>query len=169
MKRQKTIDHHSDPIRIVPLHGIGNGLAPIPGARLTYRKGPLLRAVEVFTIFWGGEWKKPPQAALADQINQFFDSILTSALVDDLAEYNVRKYSITHGRRTGSATIATPALRTSVTDGALQKMLQQQISTRKNVPSPRRTRCISCTSSRASASCRADRRHARRFAAITAR
>ena len=66
MKRQKTIDHHSDPIRIVPLHGIGNGLAPIPGARLTYRKGPLLRAVEVFTINRPGAGKQTKNCEIAE-------------------------------------------------------------------------------------------------------
>ena len=136
MKRRKTVEHHGDAIRIVPLHGTGSASAATPAADLTYRSGPLLRAVEVFTIFWGSEWNTPPHAALVDQINQFFDSILTSALVDELAEYNVRGYSITHGRRIGTVSIATPALHTSVTDGAIQKMLQQQISTRKNVPKP---------------------------------
>jgi hypothetical protein len=136
MKRKKKTEHPSDPIRIVPLHGTEANGAAAPAARLTYRKGPLIRAVDVFTIFWGPGWKKPDHAALVGRINGFFDTILTSAVIDDLAEYNVRGYSIAHGKRIGTVTLTTPALATSVTDGAIQKMLEQQISTRKSVPSP---------------------------------
>src|SRR5437660_8479982 len=104
---------HRDPIRIVPLHAAAVPVAA--PARLTYRGGPLLRAVEVFTIFWGGDWKKAPQSAMVGQINQFFDDILTSPLLDDLAEYNVAKYVIAHGKRTGTTTITAPPLASSVT------------------------------------------------------
>jgi hypothetical protein len=48
-------DPTPDAIRIVALH-VGDTLshlaaAPAPTAQLTYRKGPVLTAVEVFTIF----------------------------------------------------------------------------------------------------------------------
>jgi hypothetical protein len=53
---------------------------------------------------------------------------------------NVKKHAITHGRRTGTTTISTPALNTSVTDSAIRnairKMLQQEIATVKRVPKP---------------------------------
>ena len=40
------------PIRIVPLHPhVRDAAAPAP--HLTYRNGPLLTNVEVFTLFWG--------------------------------------------------------------------------------------------------------------------
>jgi hypothetical protein len=126
---------HRDPIRIVPLHAPG-ALAPTPAAQLTYRMGPLISAVEVFTMFWGGKWQNAPQAAFVGQLNQFFDFILTSALIDQLVEYSVPKFPIKHGTRTGTATITTPALHTSVTDSAIQKMLQQQIAAGKGVPKP---------------------------------
>jgi len=136
MKRRQKPDHPRDPIRIVALHGTVADGAAAPAARLTYRKGPLIRAVQVFTIFWGPGWKKPNYAPLVDRINGFFDTILTSAVIDELAEYNAGGYSITHGKRIGTITIATPALRTSVTDAAIQKMLKQQIAGRKGVPTP---------------------------------
>src|SRR2546426_774999 len=136
MKRRKKSDDCRDPIRSVPLQGTVLPSAAAPAAHLTYRKGPLLRAVEVFTIFWGSEWKKPPHRSMVKQINEFFDVILTSALVDELAEYNVGRYSIAHGKRTGTTTMATPTLGTSVTDAAVQKMLQQAISAGKKVPKP---------------------------------
>jgi len=134
MKRRKNVENHRDPIRIVPLHGGEVNGAATPAARLTYRKGPLIRSVQVFTIFWGPEWKKPDLSQLAGRIDGFFDAILTSAVIDDLAEYNVRGYKISHGTRIGTITITTPALGTSVTDGAIQKMLQQLAGKRKGVP-----------------------------------
>jgi hypothetical protein len=124
-----------DPIRIVPLHVPGTIAAPA-AVQLTYRNGPLLSAAEVFTIFWGRAWTQAPQKAIVGQVNQFFDVILTSALIDQLAEYGVSNYPITHGTRTGTITITTPALRTSVTDTAIQQMLQQQIAAKKGVPKP---------------------------------
>src|SRR5207245_1689617 len=96
--------------------------------QLTYRNGPLLTAVEVFTIFWGPAWQHAPQSDIATQINQFFDFILTSPLIDQLIEYSVPGGPIGHGRRTGSITVTTPVLKHSVSDGAIQHMLQQEIS-----------------------------------------
>jgi hypothetical protein len=122
-----------DPIRIVPLH-LPGAIAPAPPAHLTYRNGPLIAAVDVFTIFWGSAWNKAPQLGMIGQLNAFFDFILTSALIDQLAEYTVPTFTITHGKRTGTATITSPALKTSVTDNAVQQMLQQQIAVKKGVP-----------------------------------
>jgi hypothetical protein len=71
--------------------------APAVAPQLTYRKGPLISAVEVFTIFWGPKWKEQPQTVTIGQINGFFDVILTSALIDQFAEYNVPPYTIGPG------------------------------------------------------------------------
>jgi hypothetical protein len=123
-----------DPIRIVPLRtqdkallALGEAIVAAPAARLTYRKGPLIPAVEVFTIFWGAAWKTAPQNALIPRLNAFFDAILTSALIDQMSEYNTGPYKIGHGRRTGTATITTGLRGTSVTDTAIQAFLKQQI------------------------------------------
>jgi hypothetical protein len=125
-KSQATTGH---PIRVVPLHR--PELAPAAAAvaaQLSYRNGPLLTAVEVFTIFWGADWQQSPQSLLIPRLNQFFDFILTSALLDQLSEYGVPGKSIGHGRRTGTITLTTPVLKTSLQDSAIQKMLQQEIS-----------------------------------------
>jgi hypothetical protein len=132
--RVPAADDDRDPIRIVPLHVAA--AAPALSPQLTYRNGPLLASVEVFTIFWGAVWNQPPQAAMIGQLNQFFDFVLTSDLVDQLSEYSVPRYAITHGKRIGTTTIITPALHKSVTDSAIQKMLQQQIASGKTVPKP---------------------------------
>ncbi|GAC1638460.1 MAG: hypothetical protein NVS4B8_04320 [Herpetosiphon sp.] len=126
-----------DSIRVVPLHQPEQMLAPPASTPLlTYRGGPLLSAVEVFTIFWGPSWQQPPQNALISTVNQFFDFILTSALIDQLAEYNVAGTTIGHGRRVGTVTINAPHLARSLTDSAIQHMLQQELSTNAAFPRP---------------------------------
>src|SRR6266404_2089258 len=78
------------PTRIVPLHpGEAKAAAPQVPAKLTYRNGPLLTSVQVFTIFWGAAWNEAPQSALLPKVNEFFDFILGSQLIDQLAEYSV--------------------------------------------------------------------------------
>jgi hypothetical protein len=122
-----------DPIRIVPVHGVGelgqpaHGAAAAPGPQLTYRGGPLLTAVEVFTVFWGPWWQQSDGAALATEVNGFFDYVLTSELIDQLAEYSVAGQTIGHGSRTGTTTLTEPALGASISDTQIQQTLQQLI------------------------------------------
>jgi hypothetical protein len=123
----------ANPIQIVPLHGDALA-APVSAAQLTYRGGPLLPAVQVFTFFWGTAWEGP-QAALVQQINQFFDFVLTSPLLDQLAEYSVAGMTIVHGSRTGAVILSTdpPA---SIADADVQALIQQEISNDSAVPQP---------------------------------
>ena len=83
----RKLKHQQDPdtIRIVPLHVAGDAEHPIPEAlaagpaaapHLTYRGGPLLTAVKVFTIFWGAAWTGA-HAALVTKVNAFFDYVLS--------------------------------------------------------------------------------------------
>jgi len=142
---KKIYPAHGDAIRIVPLHlpdtvrqptaeaaAAGPAAAPL----LTYRNGPLLTAVEVFTIFWGVAWQQAPQSALLGQINEFFDFILTSPLIAQLSEYSVPGKTIGNGKHTGTLTITTPKLTHSVSDTAIQHMLQQEIAGNPAVPHP---------------------------------
>jgi hypothetical protein len=115
------------PLRIVPLHPyVRDTAAPTP--QLTYRGGPLLTSVEVFTIFWGNAWQDPANATLIPQINSFFDDILASALIDQLAEYSVPGKSIGRGVLIGTNTFTASEPAKSLTDAAIQKFLQTQIS-----------------------------------------
>jgi len=117
------------PIRIVPLHpGAALAAAPQVPANLTYRNGPLLASVQVFTIFWGAAWQQTPQSDLLTRTNQFFDFILSSELLDQLDEYSVPGKKIGRGLLTGTHTLLTPAPPKSVQDSAIQQMLQAQIS-----------------------------------------
>ncbi len=93
-----------------------------------YNNGPLISQVEVFTIFWGSGWHQASANPLIAKINDFFDFILTSALMDQLAEYDVPQYSIGHGKRTGTQTISDPDVTATVDDSGIQKMLEQQVA-----------------------------------------
>jgi hypothetical protein len=133
----------NDPVRIVPLSLPKEIVQPttdaapahVPAAKLTYRGGPLLTAVEVVTIFWGAAWETK-QAALVGQVNGFFDLILSSALLKQLSEYSVAGKAIGHGRRTGTVTIGAPAPTAPVTDGAIRVFLQHQLAANTGIPSP---------------------------------
>ena len=117
------------PIRIVPLHpGQAKAAAPQVTPKLTYRNGPVLTAVQVFTIFWGATWKDAPQNALLTKVNEFFDFILSSQLLDQLAEYSVPNQTISHGVLIGTITLATPVPGKTVDDSAIQNLIQQEIS-----------------------------------------
>jgi hypothetical protein len=128
-RRKKSQDAPKHPIRVGPLHRpeaparAAAAAAPV----LTYRSGPLLTAVQVFTVFWGSAWQQAPNTGLLQQMNQFFDYILTSQLMDQLAEYSVPGQAIGHGSRIGTTVLTSPALGASVQDSDIQQLLQQQI------------------------------------------
>lgn len=132
----------TDPIRVVPLHmpneagAALEGIAAGPAPHLTDRGGPLLTAVEVFTIFWGAAWQQAPQSTLAGRLNEFFNFVLTSPLINQLAEYNRPSQAIGHGTLAGTTTVTHPAPRHSVTDSAIQHMLQQEIASNLVFPQP---------------------------------
>src|SRR6266568_3085971 len=126
---------------IVPMKG--EALVPA-GTRtsLTYHQGPLLTEVQVYTIFWGSGWQQMPQNGLIQQLNDFFDFILTSSLMDQLGEYSWQEKSIHHGSRVGTKTItaSNPGFVNRdgsrvVTDDQIQKALQLWISN-NTVPQP---------------------------------
>ena len=124
----------ANPIQIVPLRGDALA-APVTTAKLTYRGGPLLPQPQVFTFFWGAAWQHDPQSGLLQQINQFFDFILTSSLLDQLGEYSVPGISIGHGSHSGSVTVAaTPP--STLADSDIQQFIQQQLSSNSLVPQP---------------------------------
>src|ERR1700687_1485791 len=122
-----------DLIRIVPLH-LPDQILKRPAAlaapatpELSYRGGPLLSAVKVFTIYWGDAWNQKAQADLASKLNAFFGFILTSPLIDQLTEYNVPNSSINHGSFVGTTTLINPVPPRSASDAAIQHLLQGQI------------------------------------------
>ncbi len=131
-----------DPIRIVPLHlpielyRPAAGIATPPTAQLTYRGGPLLTGVKVFTVFWGQAWQTSSNSLLVTQINDFFKFVVNSSLMDQLSEYGVTGQAIGHGAFIGTVTITAPALSHSITDAAIQKTLQEEIASNSSFPKP---------------------------------
>jgi hypothetical protein len=131
-----------DQIRVVPVYhpeAISEPANDAPGLappKLTYRNGPLLTSVQVYTLFWGRAWQSAPLKGLADGVNKFFDFILTSSLIDELGEYSVPGMKIGHGKHIGSIAIAAPAPAKTVSDNAIRHLLQQEIATNHAVPHP---------------------------------
>ena len=134
--------NRGDAIRVVPVatvQDIGTisdkAIAAGPPPQLTYRGGPVLGAVEVVTVFWGKGWTLAANSAMPAKINAFFDTILASALIDQMAEYSTPTTTIGHGKRTATATVTNPNVKLTVSDGAIQHFLQLQINAHA-VPSP---------------------------------
>jgi hypothetical protein len=75
-RASRKVTRMNDPIRIVPLnlpselYRPSAGITAPPAAQLTYRGGPLLDSIKVFTIFWGQLWQTSPNSSLANEINQ---------------------------------------------------------------------------------------------------
>ena len=127
----------SSPIIIVPLHvpEEERALAPTTPAQLVYNNGPLLTAVQVYTILWGSAWQESPVSGMVPNINSFFDYILTSSLIDQLAEYSTSGQNIGHGSRIGTTTITTPEPGSTVADSDIQQLLNNGISN-NTLPQP---------------------------------
>ena len=136
--RKETPTQKRDCVRIVPLatpEVAQKTAAVAQSAQLVYNNGPLIAKAQVFTIFWGSAWQQGTLAGMITEVNGFFDYILVSALIDQLAEYNVPSYQIQHGKRIGSMTLTSPDVSKSVDDSAIQQMIQGQISAGK-LPAP---------------------------------
>ena len=137
MSKSKLHSQKRDCVRIVPLATpeIMQKTAAAQAAQLIYNNGPLIKQPEVLTVYWGSAWQQASLAGTISDINGFFDSLLTSSLIDQLAEYSVSQYQIGHGKRVGSVTLTSPDVSGTVDDLAIQKMIQQQISAGKFPPS----------------------------------
>jgi len=125
--RKQATGEYRLPLRIVPLHSVPLTQATA-SPELTYRNGPLLTNVEVLMIFWGAAWQDSANSSLLTHMNDFFDFILTSKLMDQLSEYDVPGKSIGHGVRTGSVVLTNSEPAKTVTDAAIQKLLQSEIA-----------------------------------------
>jgi hypothetical protein len=125
-----------EPIRIVPLYPIDEVKTFAPSPQLVYNNGPLLSSVQVFTVFWGATWQQSPLSDYIQSLNGFFDFILTSPLMDQMAEYSTSGQQIGHGRRIGTTTITTPGPGSSVMDNDIQQMLNNAIANNSLLPQP---------------------------------
>ena len=121
------------PIRIVPLRLEAIAPAITPG--LTYRGGPLLTSPQVFLLFWGDAWQRDPHAGLMQELDSFFEYVLTSPLIDQLGEYSVEGHAIGHGSRSGAIALTTPPP-SSVQDSDVQQLIQKEIASDPAVAQP---------------------------------
>jgi hypothetical protein len=103
-------------------------------AQLTYRNGPLITNVAVFTVFWGAKWgTTTTSTTLMSNLNKFFQAILVSPAIDQLGEYSVAGKSIGHGSFIGTKVISAQAPVGSVTNSVIRTRLKAWINA-KTVP-----------------------------------
>ncbi len=113
---------------IVPLVKKKAAAVAAPSAQLVYQSGgTVLSAVEVVPIYWGTYWTGTEGSALSNKINGFYDYILTSSLMDLLAEYSTPTLTIGHGVRLPSVQIANSEPGDAVTGG--RRVTDSQIQT----------------------------------------
>ncbi len=120
----------SNLINVVPtLAQITDPVVAAQTAHFTYRGGPLLSNVDVYTIFWGTPWQQSSYQFMANNLNTFFKNVVASTLLAQLQEYSAGSYQIGQGTFAGTTTLTQPKLPPSffghslVTDGAIQNML----------------------------------------------
>ena len=102
---------------------------PLSGASsLVYHEGPVLPAVEVVPIYWGAAWSDGAQASLATELDQFFDFILQSPLMDMLSEYSTPAARIQHGRRRASVQLSDSEPGCQLGDEQVQETLRAWIA-----------------------------------------
>lgn len=136
MLPSETAPVQKSPLNIVPLYVPGATPTPASPPQLVYNNGPLLTSVEVFTVFWGTAWQQAPVNATLQSLNGFFDFILTSSLMDQLAEYSTPGQTIGHGSHIGTTTLTSPDPGTSVADSDIQQMLNTAIANNPAFPQP---------------------------------
>lgn len=97
----------------------------LPSIDLTYRGGPLLRNVQVVTLFWGSSWST---SQLPEYFNSFFRALFADGrYMANLAQYSTSSYSIGNGTFAGTLTDsqAPPA---KLQDAQIQAEIRAQIA-----------------------------------------
>ena len=97
-------------------------------AHLMYNHGPLLTAVQVFTVFWGTKWSASGGSVMIQNLNKFFQALVVSPLVNQLQEYSVRGQNIEPGSFIGTKVVTANAPVGSVADSAICKQLKAWIA-----------------------------------------
>ena len=121
---QRTVETDAGNIHIMPMRSPedeGFELT-LPAGRLHYFGGPIISNVELVPVFWG------PNVAPTTQQNipQFLSDYAQSAVFDWASEYNTNQ-SIGRGSAASAVTI-TPPTSKSLTNSAIQRTIEQEIS-----------------------------------------
>src|SRR3984893_6660558 len=131
-----------DAIRIVPIAAPAGlfvhvkGVVPVAAPKLTYRGGPLLTQVEVYTLYLGSAWAAPALGKVSNDINRFFGSVLASDLIGGLSEYSTDAYQIASGRFIGTTILSGVEPATSVTDEWIRSKLVELTNAGSAIPAP---------------------------------
>ncbi len=121
----------ANPRTIVPVAPLGVApISPAGAPALQYHGGPVIEAVQVLPIFWGAQWQTGTNAPIITAINDFFNAVLTSSLMEMLSEYSTPSTQIKHGSLLSSVikSDTEPGSGSQVTDGQIQTALQGWIS-----------------------------------------
>jgi hypothetical protein len=95
---------------------------------LQYNGGPLIDELNIVSVYWGDQWNTDTTlTGYRTGMDQFFDFIVRSPLIDQLKEFDAGSYVINHGQHSESKVITSPVPGTSVSNAALQQMLQSWI------------------------------------------
>ncbi|MBV9149214.1 MAG: hypothetical protein JO024_05080 [Candidatus Eremiobacteraeota bacterium] len=98
-------------------------IAAAPAQQLEYHGGSVLASIQIKAVFWGDAWRTDASAsAMLPRIEQFLQWIVTSSLIDQLAEYSTPTQQIVHGSYQGAATIP-GSVATTITDADVQNQL----------------------------------------------
>jgi hypothetical protein len=101
LKQDKQLSRHAARLELEPLEA-----RQVPS--VTYHGGPLLPNQEVEALYYGSQWATDPTLnAFTNQINLFLQTIVNSAYMDMLNEYNVGRGSFTGAAIDRSAAPAT--------------------------------------------------------------
>ncbi len=125
------MSHTQSIIKVVPLRRPEEFAArkiAAATAQLTYRGGPLITGVKIFTLFWGSAWSQSENQQTASRLNDFFTYLVTSPLMDQLSEYSVDQSSIGHGSFVGTLTVAAKDPASPLPDADIQQFVTQQTS-----------------------------------------
>lgn len=88
-------------LSIVPL--VTERRAAPATANMTYHGGPIIPNVSIVAIYWGSAWQQ--QSSLISQLEGFFTYIVTSSLLDMLAEYSTPTQTIGEGTYKQTVTV----------------------------------------------------------------
>lgn len=101
---------------------------PAHTPKLLFNGGPLIDAVNIVSVYWGDQWNTDATlSGYRTGMDQFFDFIVTSPLIDQLKEFDAGSYVIDHGQHSKSVVITSSVPGKSITDTAIQQMLQSSI------------------------------------------
>jgi hypothetical protein len=145
--------HGITPVQRRP--GLGNGdgakaaqalFAASVAGDVSYHHGKLLQNVRTIGAFIGAAWNTDPDAAaMRLKLDEFLAFLVTSDVIDNLAEYSINGMTIGHGRHAGSVVLDQIAVGATLDDSAIQTALTDAIAAGTLEPNDANTLYIAFT------------------------